>query len=37
MAISDLPETAGFADRPAGSCDGPMEFRNLDVRRVEEM
>ncbi len=37
MANSDLPETAGFAMRMAGLCDGPMGFRNLDVRRVEEM
>jgi hypothetical protein len=37
MANSDLPETAGFAGRLAGLCDGPMAFRNLDVRRIEDM
>ncbi len=37
MANSDLPETASFAERLAQLCDGPMVFRNLDVRRVEEM
>ena len=37
MANSDLPETAAFADRLAQLCDGPITFRNLDVRSVEEM
>lgn len=37
MANSDLPETAAFAERLALLCQGPMQFRNLDVRRVEEM
>lgn len=37
MANSDLPETAAFAARLASLCDGPMAFRNLDVRSVEEM
>jgi hypothetical protein len=37
MANSDLPETASFAERLALLCDGPMQFRNLDVQRVEEM
>jgi len=37
MANSDLPETAAFAERLAQLCDGPMTFRNLDVRSVEEM
>jgi len=37
MANSALPETAGFAERLAGLCDGPMAFRNLDVKRVDEM
>jgi hypothetical protein len=37
MANSDLPETASFAERLGQLCDGPMLFRNLDVRRVEEM
>ena len=37
MANSELPETASFAERLAQLCDGPMSFRNLDVRSVEEM
>jgi hypothetical protein len=37
MANSALPETASLAERLAGLCDGPVVFRNLDVRRVEEM
>jgi hypothetical protein len=37
MANSDLPETAAFAQRLGELCDGPMSFRNLDVRSVEEM
>lgn len=37
MANSDLPETASFAERLGHLCDGPMLFRNLDVRSVEEM
>jgi hypothetical protein len=37
MANSDLPETAAFAERLSQLCDGPMLFRNLDVRSVEEM
>lgn len=37
MANSSLPETATFADRLAKLCDGPMVFRNLDVRHVEEL
>jgi quinol monooxygenase YgiN len=37
MANSDLPETAAFAQRLGELCDGPMVFRNLDVRSVEEM
>ena len=36
-ANSDLPETAAFAERLSQLCDGPMLFRNLDVRSVEEM
>ena len=36
MANSALPETAGFAERVSALCDGPMTFRNLDVRTVEE-
>ena len=36
MANSELPETAAFAERVSALCDGPMAFRNLDVRTVEE-
>ncbi len=37
MANSELPETAAFAEQLAALCDGPMVFRNLDVRTVKEM
>jgi hypothetical protein len=37
MANSGLPETAAFADRLGQLCEGPLLFRNLDVRSVEEM
>ena len=37
MANSELPETAAFAERVAKLCDGPVSFRNLDVRRVEDL
>jgi hypothetical protein len=37
MSNSDLPGTASFAQSLAELCDGPMVFRNLDVRSVEEM
>lgn len=37
MANSELPETAAFAERLNELCDGPMGFRNLDVRSVEVM
>ncbi|HEY1988588.1 MAG TPA: hypothetical protein VGG43_03925 [Acidimicrobiales bacterium] len=37
MANSELPETAAFAERLTALCDGPMVFRNLDVRSIEEM
>ncbi len=37
MSNSSMPETASFAKRLADLCDGPMEFRNLDVRSIEEM
>ncbi len=37
MANSDLPETAAFAEQLAQLCEGPIKFRNLDVRSVEEM
>jgi hypothetical protein len=37
MTNSQLPETAAFAESVAKLCDAPMAFRNLDVRRVEEL
>jgi len=37
MANSELPETAAFASRLSQLCDGPLGFRNLDVRSVEEL
>jgi hypothetical protein len=37
MANSDLPETASFAERLATLCDAPVQFRNLEVQRVEDM
>lgn len=37
MANSALPETSHFADRLVELCDGQPLFRNLDVRRVEEL
>jgi hypothetical protein len=37
MANSDLPETAALARRLEELCDGPMSFRNLDVRSVEDL
>lgn len=37
MANSDMPETGEFAGKMAKLCDGPPRFRNLDVRRTDEM
>jgi len=37
MTNSSLPETAEFAEKIAKLCDGPAQFRNLDVRRVDEL
>jgi quinol monooxygenase YgiN len=37
MANSSLPETGDFAEKVAKLCDGPAVFRNLDVRRVDEL
>jgi hypothetical protein len=37
MANSNLPETSEFAAKLASLCDGPPTFRNLDVRREQEM
>lgn len=36
IANSELPETARFAERLSELCEGPITFRNLDVRSVEE-
>jgi hypothetical protein len=36
MANSGLPETGEFAEGLARLCDGPLGFRNLDVRRVDD-
>ena len=37
MENSNLPETSDFAERIAKLCQGPLSFRNLDVRRVDEL
>jgi hypothetical protein len=37
MANSNLPETSDFAARLIKLCDGPPVFRNLDVRRVDDL
>jgi hypothetical protein len=37
MANSNLPETAEFAERISKLCGGPAIFRNLDLRRVDEL
>ena len=37
MANSALPETSEFAERITKLCDAPPSFRNLDVRRVDDM
>ena len=37
MANSNLPETAELAEGLAALCDGPPEFRNLDVRSVQQL
>lgn len=37
MSNSALPETASFAESLREVCDGPLIFRNLDVRSTEEM
>jgi quinol monooxygenase YgiN len=37
MANSNLPETAAFAEQIAKLCDAPPAFRNLDVRRVDQL
>jgi hypothetical protein len=37
MANSELPETSHFAERIAALCDGPLGFRNLSVKRVDDL
>jgi hypothetical protein len=37
MANSNLPETREFAERLAKLCDHPPTFRNLEVRRVDDL
>lgn len=37
MQNSNLPETSEFAERLNKLCDGPPSFRNLDVRRVDDL
>lgn len=37
MANSSLPETGEFAEKLAKLCDGPPAFRNLDVRRTDDL
>jgi quinol monooxygenase YgiN len=37
MDNSKLPETSEVAEKMAKLCEGPPIFRNLDVRRVDEL
>lgn len=37
MANSSLPETSEFAAKLASLCDGPPQFRNLEVLREQQM
>ncbi len=37
MDNSKLAETTEFAEKLARLCDGPPVFRNLDVRRVDDL
>lgn len=37
MANSNLPETSEVAAKLAQLCDGPPQFRNLDVVREQDM
>lgn len=37
MTNSSMPETAEFAERLTTLCDGPPIFRNLDVRRMDDL
>jgi hypothetical protein len=36
MSNSELPETAVLAEKLGALCDGPIGFRNLDVRSVDD-
>jgi quinol monooxygenase YgiN len=37
MANSNMAETSDFAARIAALCDGPLVFRNLTARRVDDL
>jgi hypothetical protein len=37
MENSSLPETSEFAEKLGKLCDTPPTFRNLDVRRVDDL
>ena len=37
MANSNLPETGEFAERLVKLCEAPPNFRNLDVKRVDDL
>lgn len=37
MENSNMPETTDFAERIAKLCQGPMTFRNLDLRRTDQL
>lgn len=37
MRNSNLPDTGAFAQRLGALCSKPLAFRNLEVRRVDEL
>ena len=37
MANSSLPETSEFGEKLAALCEGAPSFRNLDVRRTDDL
>jgi hypothetical protein len=37
MDNSNMPETSEFAERIAKLCKGPLTFRNLDLRRTDQL
>ena len=37
MDNSNMPETTEFAERIAKLCNGPLTFRNLDLRRTDQL